>query len=118
PNVHWLAWAGGDGTIKCSELAGAAPVRRLRGHPAPVTALAFSPDSRDLVSVDKGGVMARWTLPRPGTKFGVRQGAPPSRAAVLAFSADGKRLYGGGVDGEVWCWNPETLEPIGPKPAK
>jgi len=110
-NGGWVAWGNGDNQIGLVEIP-SGPIRLLRGHKASVVALAFTANGRTLASVDADGRLIRSTLPGPGTELEVRKGSARFRATVLAFSPDGKRLYGAGADGEVRCWDAATLEPM------
>ena len=68
-----------------------------------VTALAFTPDGRTIVSAGAGGVISLWDRATGARKdcFGTGQWAIRS----LVFSSDGRMLYSGGDDGTICGWN-------------
>src|SRR5207302_11306958 len=78
-----------------------------------VTALALSPDQRELAVADKSGWIWFWALPR-GEK------RPPIKEATgftihcLAFSGDGRRLAVGSSGGEVTIWDRQKQRSLVP----
>ncbi len=113
-NARWAAWGlgdwgNGDNKIGLVETSLTGRVQLLRGHKAPVVALAFASDGGTLISVDTDGQLIRWSGYDPNEEFEIRKSGAQSHACVLAFSPDGKRLYGADADGEVRCWNAATL---------
>src|SRR5207249_3633658 len=77
----------------------------MRGHDTKVTALAFSPDGKQLVAGgDNPGVVSMWSLPS-GTRTWTS--AQHTQAVTsLAFSRDGRLLATASQDRTVRFWNP------------
>jgi WD40 repeat protein len=113
-NGGWLAWGNGDNRIRLLELSGNDPSSMFSAHEAPIVALAFTPDAHALASVDTDGWLIRSTLPNSDAKFASRKNSGRFRVRALAFAPDGKRLYGAGANGEVYCWDAITLDLIKP----
>lgn len=70
-----------------------------RGHTAEVTALAFTPDGRDLVSASKDKTIRVWDLETGRTRRTFRGQigpGPEGEVAAMALSSDGKWLASGG----------------------
>ncbi len=80
--------------------------------------VAFSPDGKTLVRVGPHNIKL-YTTPQPGAPFQI--GAPrakinasgdgkqgPSRQKFATFSKDGKVLYSGGDDGNIYFWDPNS----------
>src|SRR5207237_6642382 len=81
----------------------------IRGHTAPVSAMAFSPDGRRLVSAAAGqdqsikvwdAETGREILTLPGLATTVNS---------VAFRSDGSQLFAAGSDGTVKVWDATPL---------
>jgi RNA polymerase sigma factor (sigma-70 family) len=86
----------------------------LDGHGQAVSAVAFAPDGRSLVSSSAGGELSLWDL-ESGKELR-RWEAHAGRVPAVSFAPDGKALASGGVDGRVKLWDPATgkeLRPLG-----
>lgn len=86
----WL-WNVGDGKL----------VGQLNAASGAVTGLAISPSNNQLASSGMDGSLKFWSLPLiPGRIL-------PTPAPVLAqaATADGKKLYTAGEDGQILAWN-------------
>ena len=93
-----------------------------QGHEGWVLSLAFSPDSKTLVSGGGAGEVRWWDI---ATRKEI--GSPPKRIQgkfvegqfkqqnnifALAFSPDGKWLVTGSEDNTAWLWDAHTRKPI------
>jgi WD40 repeat protein/serine/threonine protein kinase len=97
--------------IQIRDLASGRVVANLRQlqHEAPVTDIAFSPDSRWLAAIRINGLLWIWDL-ASGRPVGSAL-AQPLRGLAVAYHPDGKLLASAGMDGVVWLYHAETLEP-------
>jgi WD40 repeat protein len=87
------------------------PVRALLSHAESVTAAAFNPDGRTVVTVSADGRVHVWDA-LTGSPLGEPLSHPGSVTAV-GFRPDGKILVTGGADGTVRFWNATTWNPLG-----
>jgi WD40 repeat protein len=78
----------------------------LQGHAAAVNGLAFTPDSRQLLSGSEDGTLRLWEVER-GQCVRVIQGYA-STLYDLDWSPDGKELASVGSDTEVCLWEVEV----------
>ncbi|MEN8219725.1 MAG: caspase family protein [Pseudomonadota bacterium] len=110
PDGRWLAvggWmhsecAGRCGDIRLYDFRKGHLVALLKGHTNAVTSLAFSPDSRLLVSGsgDKSAIL--WDVLRKRRLYSLRGHA--DRLYAVAFSPDGRRVVTGGDDRTLRLW--------------
>jgi WD40 repeat protein len=93
----------------------------LAGQAAPVTALAFSPDSSALASGScQGGDVWVWDVPGGGPALLIPDAADTCVVEALAFHPDGKLLAVGGIDwlatgsgdGQVALWDVPGRRPV------
>jgi serine/threonine-protein kinase len=115
PDNHTLAVGSGTlaGFVWLWDLSTEPPQERavLRGHRAPVDALAFGQDGKQLVTGSCDKTMRLWSL----------AGDQPSERAVLrghtdsikslAFAPDGKTLASGAQDGTLRLWDVSRTRP-------
>jgi WD40 repeat protein len=92
----------------------------LEGQAAPVTALAFSPDSSALASAScQGGDVWVWDVPGGGPALLIPDAADSCVIEALAFHPDGKVIAVGGIDwlatggdGQVALWDVPGRRPV------
>ncbi|MFH0953041.1 MAG: protein kinase [Verrucomicrobiota bacterium] len=75
----------------------------LKGHAAWISAAAFSPDGKRIVTGSRDGTMKIWDV-ETGRSLVTLRGHNKSVWDV-AFSADGKKLLSGGADGRAVLWD-------------
>jgi WD domain, G-beta repeat len=111
PDGSRLAWAAGtEGQLAVWQLGSDEPPAVLRGSPARVTALAFSPDNQMLCSASENGVLRLWDMANDyangqanGQAKGIRVGHH-GRVTTLVYSPDGVLLASGGADHTIHLW--------------
>ena len=110
PPVHApdrrLSASAGEREVEIWDIHAARVVARCVGHRAPVTAVAFSPDSRRLVTASGDQSIKLWSADT-GVELLNLDG---HGAAVrdLAFSADGQAIVSCGDDGSAVIWHAEA----------
>lgn len=86
----------------------------LKGHVGKVSAVAFRPDGKQLVTAGADGTVRVWDA-RTGAQVRAINGHVGG-ALSAAFDPDGKHIVSGGADGAVRVWGAETgTERPGPK---
>lgn len=109
PVVERIAIAGQGSAIRVCEFNGNIRAT-LIGHSSEVTGLAPTPDGRVLASGSRTGEVKFWDLRTGQELFGMKTHTGP--VTVLAFSADGRKLFTGGTSrdgrGEFMIWDAGT----------
>ncbi|MBI2950010.1 MAG: protein kinase [Verrucomicrobia bacterium] len=110
PDGKWLATGSFDGTVRLWNVAGKGrpELRQSMTHGAWVNGVAFSPDSRTLVSA--GDYLRAWDMSTGGETNLIEGQFRDVKAA--AFAADGHRLATGQGDGKLILWDLRTRKPI------
>src|SRR5262249_31684390 len=112
-----LASAGAKGnTVRLWDVATGKEIRRVTADLGRAPCLAFSAGGTTLAAGDVAGEIPPWGTATGAETGGwdaghrAKPGAPegPPGLRCLAFSADGKALATGGVDGAVAVWDPAT----------
>ncbi len=100
PLGRFLASAGMDDEIVVRDARSYAVLHTLIGMPAPVTSLAFSPDSSALLAGLADGEIARWET----TGFSALPSlcGPPGRVAWIEFAPDGLLYAAAGTTVHLW----------------
>jgi WD40 repeat protein/serine/threonine protein kinase len=75
----------------------------LQGHTAPVSSLAFSPDSKCLASASKDRTLRMWDL-HTGQETGALKGQASEGFSCVVFSPNGNRLASASMDGTLAVW--------------
>jgi eukaryotic-like serine/threonine-protein kinase len=100
--------AGGsrDNTLKVWDAATGQEIRTLKGHTAPVSRVAFSPDGRRIVSGSLDETLKVWDA-ATGQELLTLKGHTHWVTSV-AFSPDGKQIVSGSGDGTLNAWDTAT----------
>lgn len=105
--------AGGVGVLTVLEDARYRGVARvLQGHGAPVTAVVFSRNGRELWSVGHDRKLWHWDASR-ARALGPPRGGHRAAIACLALSPDGSLLASGDLQNRVRLWDAKTGAAIG-----
>jgi WD40 repeat protein/tRNA A-37 threonylcarbamoyl transferase component Bud32/ABC-type branched-subunit amino acid transport system ATPase component len=111
PDGLWLASAGGrqdgfgqDNAIRLWDAATHQQRGLLAGHPNTVTALAFSPDSRTLVSASADRSLIVWDIQTGQPRYDPLAGHD-SAILALVYDPAGQHVYSGGDDGQILEWD-------------
>jgi cytochrome c len=83
-----------------------APIKTLTGHELGVNAVAFTPDSRRVVSASGDETVRVWNLESGEALQVIRGHAGP--VLGVAVSPDGRQVASAGLDGTVRLWDLET----------
>jgi WD40 repeat protein len=113
PNGKLVATGGEDATVRIWNPDTSKELATLKGHKEYVLAVAFAPEGKLLASTAADGTTRLWEVPsgRPLAKLDGPEGGRPTYArsaygtGILRFSADGKTLTIGGLDGPVQVWD-------------
>jgi WD40 repeat protein/predicted Ser/Thr protein kinase len=103
PDGRWIAAAGADGRVFLWQTDQDAPPRVFADHAARAPELAFSPDSRLLVSVAQDGNAAVRDLASGGAALRLGDGFPNMR--VAAFAPDSRTIAIGSDDRALSFWD-------------
>jgi WD40 repeat protein len=107
-----VASGGKDGVIQVWDLrSGRSVGPAMTSGPAPVNAVAFSPDGRSVLAGDADGAVRLWDL---ATAQQIRETSVRHGAAVtsVASNADGRKWASADTDGTVQMWDAGSLQPV------
>ena len=86
-------------------------VRQIpHGHSAQINSVAFSPDSRRILTTSNEGIVRVWDA-ASGTRLHDLVG-DGNQVLCAVYSPDGKRIASGGRDNNVRIWDAETFEQV------
>jgi WD40 repeat protein/serine/threonine protein kinase len=105
PNGRWLA-SGDSSWVRLWDLAKRKETHALSGHTDQVTSVAFSSDSKSLVSGSKDATVKVWDVALgQGRLSWTLHSKPVTRVAI---SPDGGRLASASEDMTIKCWDTAT----------
>ena len=111
PDGQMLAHSGtGDNTIPIRDVQNGQLLRTITEHTDTVLSVAYSPDGRNLVSVDWDGHIRIWDVATGAllkTIEGHKKGVPS-----LFYSSDGTTLISGSWDNTIRIWDVDTGQPL------
>ncbi len=102
---RWLAAVAGSSVLLWDRQAPGAAPRELSGHQGDVRRLAFSADSRALVSASNDRTARIWPLDGSASAPVVLQGGHSAALSSAAFSPDGKQVLTSGTDNSLQLWD-------------
>ena len=97
----------GDTTILLWDAATGAHQRTLAGHTDSITSVAFSPDSKTLISGSADATIRFWDVPTGADRFTLT--AHVAAVTSIALSGDGKTLVSGSTDTAIKFWDVSML---------
>ena len=112
PNDKILASGSFGGSIQLWDVLNHQSIATLNEHTSEISALAFSPDGKILVSAARYEPMiVLWDINNIGSKT-VLLVEGNFGAEALTFSPDGKTLISGHRDGRIYAWDVATREQL------
>lgn len=109
-DLRFIATAVDGRSLVIWDTAAGRPVRTLVGHQKTIHSLAFSPDSKRLLSGSADTTAILWD-PAAGEQVRTFRGHTGPVLSV-AFSPDGKRILTGSADKTAVLWNAQTGEQL------
>lgn len=105
PDGTRMASFGNDGVIRLTDAASGEQIAALHGHIRKVNAVAYSPDSRLLVSASDDGTLQVWdaTITEDSGSLATLSGHT-SGVTDVVFNRDGTLIASTGYDGTVRVW--------------
>jgi WD40 repeat protein len=100
PDGRRLVTAGEDGVVRLWDVRGGPALSELVGHRGRALRASFVPGRDAVVSSGEDGTLRVWTPPR------ITQ--VPTLVTGASFSADGRRVVGGSLNGVVQLWDLAT----------
>ena len=102
---------GQEPTLDLLDAQSLEPIRQWpHGHSAPVRSVAFSPDSRRILTASEDGIVRVWDA-ATGKRLHDLVGHG-NHVLCAAYSPDRKRIASGGRDQNIRIWDAETFEPV------
>ncbi len=108
PNGHMLAIAGGEGVAVYRGGFGGAADFQLRGHSAPVKAVAWHPAGNWLATCSADTQIKLWQVGGESPVESATLTGQPGAVAALAWHPAGSSLASGSADGLIRLWDSES----------
>ena len=106
--TRWIATACADGEVKLWDFSSFACLLSLRGHEAPVQALAFEPGGIELYALYAGNEVCAWSTRSGKLLRRVQLQHAPEQPLTLLQAAGERELIMAGAGGEIGRWDAET----------
>jgi WD40 repeat protein len=104
PDGTSFATGGGDASIQLRSLKDGKVLKALEGHRGRVTALAFAPGGKTLLSAGDDGLVLVWDLARGKERHRLGHSGDPA-VSTMALSPNGRTLATVSADRQLRVWN-------------
>lgn len=105
PDGKKLVWAGSEGGVRLVDLASGKVERQWWPDAKRLSALSVSPDGKTIVAGGRDGVRVFTIHSDKLRTFDLKPSGSEPDVAALAFSRDGKTLYGAGLQLGLHVWD-------------
>ena len=91
-----------DGRICVWDLARQRELKRWKAHEGAVTAIAFSPDAKQIASAGEDNTANIW---RPSGSLVKKLAGHEGPVLAVGWCSDGRRVITAGIDKKMYMWN-------------
>lgn len=113
PDGQWIASAGADGVIRVRNACGDHQHAIRMPAQVSVSSIAFSPDSRRLVSASLDGYLWLWDVESGDDHWAIPAHEPDAYESRVVFAADGELIASSGEEPEIRTRDAQSGEPRG-----